>query len=164
MGRIYTVPMVLSTITAAGGNTDLAELTPADDKPIHVRQIRLGQTSELGDAAEEGADLTIEHLAATVTSGNGSAVTPVPADSAVNVAAGFTAEVNGATVGTTSGTKTILETLPWNIRNTPCEWSWWHLAAEYCPTARQAAALVLRMNNTLADDVSMSGTIWVEED
>lgn len=162
MGRIYTVPFVATTVTNAGGNADLWELTPGDDKPIRLRGFRLGQTSEVADAAEEAVDITVEHLAATVTSGNGSSVTPVPVDVGVNVAAGFSAEIFGATVATTSGTKTIVDALAWNLRNSPCEI--WYPDREFCPTARQAAALVIRLNSTVADDITFVGCAWVEEE
>jgi hypothetical protein len=161
-GRIYRVPFVASTVTAAGGNTDLWEIIPADDKPCRIVGIRLGQISEVADAAEEGLDLTIVHLGATVTSGNGTAVTPVPADPAISdLAAGFAAEINGATVATTSGTTTIVEAIAWNNRNTPLEIYW--PDERFYPTVRQASALVVRMNTTLADDMTFVGCLFVEE-
>lgn len=162
MGRIYTVPFVATTVTNAGGNADLWEITPADDKPVHIVGIRLGQISEVADAAEEAVDITIVHLGATVTSGNGSSVTPVPIDTGVNVAAGFTAEIFGATIATSSGTTTIVEALGWNLRNSPCEI--WYPDIRFAPTARQASALVVRLNTTVADDITFVGCLWVEED
>ena len=82
MGRIYAVPFN-GTLTNAGGNSDLLEVLPADDKPVKLRGFTLGQTSELGDAAEESLRITVQRFAATVTGGSGgSAVTPVPMDSA----------------------------------------------------------------------------------
>lgn len=162
MGRIYTVPFASGTVTNTGGNADLWELTPADDKPIHIVGIRLGQSSEVADAAEEALNISIIHLGATVTSGNGSSVTPVAVDAGVNVAAGFTAEINGATVATTSGTATTVEELIWNIRNSPLEI--WYPDIRFAPTARQATALVIRLNTTVADDITFAGTVWIEED
>jgi hypothetical protein len=162
MGRIYTVPFASATVTNAGGNTDLWELTPADDKPIKLRGFILGQTSEVADAAEEAINVSVIHLGATVTSGNGGAVTPAPVDTGVNVAAGFTAETNGATVATTSGTATTVYEYCWNLRNSPLEI--WYPDDRFCPVARQAAALVIRMNTTLADDITFSGTAIVEEE
>lgn len=163
MTRIYRVPFVATTVTAAGGNTDLWEFVPADDKPIHIVGIRLGQISEVGDTAEEGIDITIEHLAATFTSGNGTAVTPVPADPGISdLAAGFAAEINGATVATTSGTKTVMEPMAWNNRNTPFEV--WYDDPDKQPTCRQAAGMVIRMNTTIADDMTFVGCAWVRED
>lgn len=162
MGRIYRVPFVATTVTNAGGNADLWEITPADDKPVHIVGIRLSQISEVGDAAEEGIDITIEHLAATVTSGNGTSVTPVPNDPGISdLAAGFAAEINGATVATSSGTKTVMEPLGWNNRNSPFE-VWFDKAV--AAVARQASALVVRMNTTIADDMTFEGCLFVEED
>jgi hypothetical protein len=161
MGRIYSVPFALGTVTNTGGNADLWELLPADDKPIKLRGLRFGQTTEVGDAAEEGIDISIVRLGATVTSSNGSAVTPVPMDSA-DVAAGFTAEVNGATVATTSGTTTVMDNIPWNNRNTPFE-TWWP-DENFAPKAKQGEGLFVRMNTTIADDMSFSGVAYIEEE
>lgn len=162
MGRIYTIPFALGTVTTAGGNADLWELTPADDKPIALRGFILGQTSEVADAAEESVSVSVIHLASAVTSGNGSSVTPASVDPGVNVAAGFTAEINGATVATTSGTATIVYEYAWNLRNSPYEV--WYPDKEFAPKARQAAAIVIRLNSTLVDDISFTGTAIVEED
>jgi hypothetical protein len=159
LGRIYTVPYS-GTLTNAGGDADLFELTPADDKPIRLRGLVLAQTSEVADAAEESLRISIIHLGATVTSGNGSSVTPVPLDPS-DAAAGFTAEANGATVATTSGTATTVEESAWNIRISPLE-RWWPDAL-FAPMARQGAALVVRCQSTVADDVSIAITAYVEE-
>lgn len=157
------MPFALGTVTNAGGNADLWELTPADDKPIHIVGIRLGQISEVADAAEEGVNISIIHMPATFTSGNGTSVTPSPVDPGASMpAAGFAAEINGATVATTSGTAVTIEEIAWNIRNSPCEF--WYPDSRFAPTARQASALVIRLNTTLADDISFAGTVWVEED
>lgn len=164
MPRLYRVPFVATTVTNAGGNNDLWTFTPADDKPIHLMGFRIGQISEVGDSGEEGIDLTIEHLATAVTAGSGgAAVTPVPTDPGISdLAAGFTARINDATIATTSGTKTVMEPVPWNNRNTPFEV--WFPDIMYAPACRQASALVIRMNTTIADDMTFSGCAFVLED
>lgn len=162
MGRIYTVPFASGTVTNSGGNADLWEIVPGDDKPCHIRGIILGQTSEVGDTAEEGVNIDIIHLGATFTSSNGTSVTPVPVDVGVNVAAGFTAEVNGATVATTSGTATTVMCLCWNLRSSPYEI--WFPDPAFAPTVRQAAGMVVRLMTTVADDITFAGTLFVEED
>ncbi len=161
MSRIYTVSFA-ATVTAAGGDTDWFELTPADDKPIKIRGLKLGQTSEVGDTAEEGLRFSIIRLPATVTSGSGgSAPTPQSTDD-IDVAAGFTAEVNNTTVATTNGTAATIEEFAWNERASPYE-TWWP-DPEFAPKARQGAVLVLRMQTTLADDMSAAATMYVEEE
>lgn len=161
MGRIYAVPYT-GTLTNAGGNSDLLEILPADDKPVKLRGFRLSQTSEVGDTAEEGLRITVQRFAATVTSGSGgSAVTPVPLDSA-DSAAGFAAECNNTTVATTSGAATVIEELAWNIRNSPCDF--WYPDERFCPKAKQGEALIVRMETTPADDITGCLTFWVEEE
>lgn len=161
MGRIYAVPFVAGTVTNAGGNADLWEFLPADDKPIKLRGFTLGQTSEVADAAEEAVEIQVIRLGATVTSSNGTSVTPVPLDSA-DAAAGFTAEKNGSTVATTDGTTTVIEAIAWNLRGSPMEK--WYPDERYCPKAKQGEGLFIRLTSTVADDITFAGTAWVEEE
>lgn len=162
MGRIYTVPFVSGTITNAGANADLWTIEPADDKPCRIRGIIFGQTSELADAAEEIVNIDILHMGATFTNSNGTAVTGVHVDVGVAVAAGFTAEINGATVSTTSGTSTTMMSLAWNLRSSPYEL--WFPDRDMAPVVRQGAGLVVRLMSTVTDDVTFCGTLFVEED
>lgn len=159
MSRIYTVSFS-GTVTAAGTDTDWLELTPADDKPCALRGMVLSQISEVGDAAEEGLRFSIIRLPVTVTSGNGTATTGQVVDD-LDPAAGFAAETNGTTVATTSGTAVTLAEFGWNIRNSPYE-MWWP-DPEFAPKVRQAAALVVRQQTTLADDMTACATFYIEE-
>jgi hypothetical protein len=161
MSRIYTVSYQ-GTITNAGGDTDLLELLPADDKPVKLRGILLSQISEVGDTAEEGLRISIMRLPATVTSGSGgSAVTPAPMDSA-DSAAGVAVECNNTTVATTSSTAVTLAEIGWNERNSPYEM--WFPDANYCPKAKQGEGLVVRQQTTAADDYTGCFTFWLEEE
>jgi hypothetical protein len=158
LGLIYTIPYT-GTITNAGGDTDLLELLPADDKPVLLRGLLLSQISEVGDAMEEGLRITIIHMAATVTSGSGgSAVTPQPVDTGT---AGVAAECNNTTVATTSGASTPRVELGWNIRNSPYEL--WFPDDRFAPRARQGEALLVRLQTTPADDFTGCFTFWIEE-
>lgn len=159
MARIYTLPYT-GTLTLAGGDADLFEINPADDKPIRLRGLILGQTTEVADAAEESLRISIIRLPLTVTSGNGTAVTPVALDSH-EAAAAFTAESNGATVATTSGAVAIIEEFAWNIRMSPLE-RWWP-DEQFAPMAYQAEALIVRCQTTVADDITIAITAYVEE-
>ena len=161
MPRIYRVPYT-GTITNAGGDTDLVVLQPADDKPIKLIGWIIGQSSEVGDAAEENLRMTMRHMTATVTVTGGTSVTPVanrPGTADV-VAAGFTATCNCTTVTTTSGTSTIMEELGWNERSSP--WERW-IPEELRPVAIQGEALIIRVESTLLDDMTIELTFFVEE-
>lgn len=161
MGRIYTVSYT-GTITNAGGNSDLIEILPADDKPVKLRGLLLSQISEVGDSAEEGLQISIQRLPATVTSGSGgSAVTPAPMDSA-DAAAGAACECNNTTVATTSSTAVPLAYIGWNERNSPYEM--WFPDDRFCPKVKQGEALVVRMDTTPADDFTGNFTFWIEEE
>jgi hypothetical protein len=161
MGRIYTVSYQ-GTITNAGGDSDLLEIAPADDKPVKLRGLLLSQISEVGDTAEEGLRISIVRLPATFTSGSGgSSVTPAPMDSA-DVASGAACECNNTTVATTSGTAVTLAEIGWNERNSPYEM--WFPDDRFCPKVKQAEGLVVRMQTTPADDFTGCFTFWIEEE
>lgn len=161
MGRIYAV-IHQGTITNAGGDVDLLEVLPADDKPVKLRGWSLSQISEVGDVAEEGLRVSVLRLPATVTSGSGgSTPTPIPMDSA-DVAAGFAAETGNTTVATTSGTAVSLGEYGWNERNSPYEF--WYPDERFCPKVKQGEALVIRQQTTAADDYTGQFTFFLEEE
>jgi hypothetical protein len=160
MPRYYKVPYQ-GTVTNAGGDNDLLIVLPADDKPCRLAGWCIGQISEVQDAAEEGIRITVRHMTATVTDGNGTGVTPVIYGATGDAAAGFTAECNATTVATTSGTSTVVEELAWLNRNTPWE-KWWD--EPWQVKARQGEAFIVRMETTIADDMTFVGTFYIIED
>lgn len=160
MGRIYTTPYN-GTFTLAGTDADWLEMSPADDKPVVLRRLVMCQYSEVGDAAEEGLRFSLQRFPATVTSSNGSAITIASIDSHNTVAAGFSAEANGTTLATTSGTAVVLEEFAWNIRMSPLEF-WW-ADEKFAPIFYQGEAMILRCHTTVTDDVSISITAYFEE-
>lgn len=160
-GRFFRVPYT-GTITAAGTDSDLIALTPADDKPIELVGWFISQSSEIGDAQEENLRITLRHMTATVTVTGGTPVTPVAnrPGAGQDTAAGFTATANSSTVATTSGTSVIMEELAWNERNTP--WERW-IPEELRPRALQGEYIIIRMESTLADDMTGEVTFFVAE-
>lgn len=160
MGRKYFVPLA-GTLTAAGGDTDIISLQAADDKPILIRGVQLGQTSEVGDAQEEGLRVTVKRITTSyaVGSGGASVTAAAPQGSSTNSVWSFTARSNDTTPAT--GTAQVLDEIGWNERNTPMEK--WYPDTDYAPGAKQGEGLVLRLETTLADDMSFVGGVWVEE-
>lgn len=161
MPRMYRVPYT-GTLTNAGGDTDLIALTPADDKPIRLVGWILGQSSDSGDAQAEAVRITLRHMTATVTVTGGTSVTPVanrPGTADV-AAAGFTATANSTTVATTGGTSTIMEELGWTLQASPWER---FIPEELRPLATQGEYLIVRLETTLADDITGCLTFLVEE-
>lgn len=152
-GRIYSVIFSAVAVTAA---QDLFEISPADDKPVEIIGIEIGQTSDAGDAADELLQLSI--IRGFTTSGSGgSAPTPAPLDP-IDTAAGFAAEINNTTLANT-GTSVTLWTTAFNIRAGYINW----FPPEARPAASQAnTTLVVRMTAP-ADSLTMSGTLFVRE-
>ena len=156
VGRVYTV-VLTGTVTAAGTDTDLFYIAPADDKGCRVLAISIDITSELGEAQEEWLALKVIRGHATVGSGGASA-TPAPTNPG-DSAAGFTARVNDTTIAS-AGTPVDLWSGGMNVRAGLRE----IFTPEQLFTVTQTqTTLVIRMTNTLVDDVSVSATIWVEE-
>jgi hypothetical protein len=162
MGRIYSVVMATVAITAGNTDVDWLLVLPADDKPVKLRGFIIGQTSEVGDAAEESLRFRVLHMTATVTNGSGG-TTPTPAtvDSA-DAAAGCTIHCNDTTVATTNGTTKVCAEFAWNERASPFEF--WYPDERFCPKAKQGEALLLRQETTVADDVTCMATFWIEEE
>lgn len=117
MGRHYTA--VMPSGLARTVQFDAFELTPADDKPICLHHIILGQTTDLGDAAEEVLVMEIVRGGTAMTSGSGgtgsvAAQTPQIIDP-VDTGSGATYDSGNETLATfTSGVTLWRE--PFNIR------------------------------------------------
>lgn len=157
MPRCYTVEFEAQTIAAASGDYDLFEITPATNKPIELVALELGQSTELGDAAEEQLRLRI--IRGHATSGNGTATTPRPV-SPNDSAAGFTAETVGSTIAST-GTAINLLSTTFNVRSgyqwgpVPNGMGIWCSAGE--------TTIVVRLMAAVADDLTMSGSLTLIE-
>lgn len=153
MARCYTVTFNAVAITAA---QDLFEITPADDKPVNLLGLFLGQTTDFGDAQDETLGLQIIRGHATGGSG-GSAPTPGPMDG-IDTAAGFTAEVNNTTVATTGSTVTLWSDA-WNVR---AGYGLWFPEGTQ-PRASQANTTIVVRMTAPTDSITANGTLVVAE-
>jgi len=153
MSSVYTVQFNGVAVTA---QQDLFELTASSTKPIVILAIHLSQSTEVGDAQEEGLSLLFKSGQTTSGSG-GSAPTPVATDSS-GLAASFTAEVNNTTKAS-AGTIITHAAWNWNVR----------MPFDYIFTPEQQMIMAasrrctLELGTTPADSITMSGTIWVQE-
>lgn len=152
-GRTYSVAFNAVAVTAA---QDLWEITPADDKPVEIVGIEIGQYSDAGDAQDELLGLQI--IRGFTTSGTGgTAPTPVPM-SPNSSAAGFTAEVNNTTLANT-GTTTTLHSTAFNVRAGYVQW----FPIDARPAANQGNTTIVVRLTAPADSLTMNGTLWVRE-
>lgn len=158
IGRRYTV--AFENVAVGTAAQDLFELIPASDKPFAIVSIELhnvGGAADAGDAQEELIRLTLKTGHTTGGSGGGTP-TPRPLNVA-DAAAGLTAETNNTTVAS-AGTALTIFAWGWNVR-VPFEKVF---TPESMPIVKTAdSRVVLRSESTLADAITMSGTIVVEE-
>lgn len=152
---VYTVTFDQQTIANASGDYDFFELDAAAEKPIEIVAFELANKSEIQDAQEEMVAYSI--VRGNTTTGNGTSTTPRPLDPS-DGAASFTAEVVGSTPAS-AGTALTLVASTFNIR-----------AGEKViypevmrPKTSGADLLCIRLLTALADDATMSGTVWVRE-
>lgn len=157
MTRMYTASFKAVAVTA---QQDLFEILAGAGKNIRIHAWALFQSTEVGDAQEEGLLITTNRGAGSVTSGSGGTV-PTPAPLSVDdIASGATVEVNNTTkmvVGT--GVLTELEAHVWNVR-VPYLMIY---PPELRPAIKAGDRWTLELETTPADSITMSGTVWFEE-
>lgn len=155
MGRLYTVSFSAVAATAA---VDFFELTPADDKPIEVYGIYLGQSSDVGDVAAEQLPFSV--IRGHTTSGSGgSAPTPQPINSSADSAAGFTAE----TMNTTAASAGTTATLHADVINLQSGYPLWLPEGSEWGCSQANTTLVVRLGAAPADSITWTGCLYVRE-
>lgn len=144
-----------STLENADGNTDLLEITAADDYPLRLRRFFLSQGSDVGDAAEEGLRITIHRFAAINASGSGGMTPTIEAPDSTYTPKVSTVEGFNDGVATVTGADDVLFDGYWNIRG-PLELVWPRDEPDGAPTIRGAEYLIIRSDSTVADQLSVS--------
>ena len=152
MGRLYTAQFSAVAVSAA---QDLFEIVAPSDAIVKIHNIRLGQTSDVGDTAEEILLIKLNSGATTSGSGGGS-YTPVPIELG-DAAFGGTCEINNTTQAA-DGTIVTHHAWPWNVRG-PFEIIF---EPETRPVLSPSRRCVLTIPAP-ADALTMMGTITFEE-
>lgn len=151
MGDIYSAPMDGIAISTA---TDVFQLTAASTDRCTVHMLELGQTTDLGDAAEEVMLIGV-YRAPTAGTG-GTALTEV-AYTDTNAPAVTASVLANNSTPSTGGTQ--LAVIPWNIR-IPLQYIW---TPELQPMIEESAVLAFRLENAPTDAITMFGTLIWEE-
>lgn len=150
MGRVYTASFSAIAVTAI---QDIWEVNAPATSIVVIHSIRIGQTSDYGDAAAEGLGLELSR--STGTSGSGGAtVTPRPHLVGSAAFAG-TVERNNTTQATTT---TVILTDTFNVQG-----GWLYLPA---PEERiiipPSGRVVLELPAAPADELTMYSSITFE--
>lgn len=153
IGQIYTVIFNAVAVTVA---TDLFQLTPADDRVVDIIGLFLFQTTDFGDAQDEGLGLQVIR-GFTSTGSGGSTPTPRPVQRN-GPAAGFAAQANNTTVATTGTTHTLWSD-GFNVRGGYQLW----VPEGVGLNATQADTTILVRMTAPADSITLNGTLVVQE-
>lgn len=154
MGRFYTVQFTGVAVTA---QQDLFEITATSTRPLFIHALSLSQSTEVGDAQEEGLSILLRRGVGSTSGSGGTAPTPAPLETNQG-ASGFTAEVNNTTKMSV-GTITTLAPMNWNVRM-PFDWI---PTPEIRPLVGVSERFTVELATTPADSITMSGCLWVEE-
>lgn len=151
---IYTATFSAVAVSAA---QDLFEITAPSNSQVVIRELRLGQYSDFGDAQAEILSVLIMRGHTTTGSG-GSTVTPSNlSPKATALSASSTVKANNTTVATNGSPQTMIADT-WNE-----QFPFLHLPRrEECIVLDNNARLVVRITAP-ADAITMNGTLMFEE-
>ena len=155
MGRMYTAQF---NGVAATAQQDLFEIVAPSTAIVVIHDLRLGQTTELGDAAEE--QLLLLMKSGQTTTGSGGSAPAKVASSLGDAASGATVAANNTTKAT-AGTIVTHGGFPpiWNIR-VPFEKIW---TPECRPILAPSRRWTFELATTPADSITLSGSVTWEE-
>jgi hypothetical protein len=158
MSRLYTCEFEGQTVAAASGDYELFELTPATNKPISIEAVKFVVTSELAEAQEEWLRLRIIRGHTTAGTGGTGSLVPTPVNHA-SAAAGFTYATLRTGIAS-AGTPVVVDSDGFNVR---AGYNWGPVPEEFAAGTSGTALLVVRLMAAVADDLTMSGTLYVRE-
>ena len=154
MARDYTASV---QAVAASAAQDVYELNPADDKPVKITGFELGQSTDFGDANDEGVRIAVRRNNSTSGSG-GSTPSPIPGDPH-DGAAGFTVEANNTTKAST-GSPLVVAATTWSIRAST---AWW-FPDNSAPGADQGSPRIcVELVAAPADSITIDSSVYVRE-
>lgn len=151
---IYSAVVSQVAVSAA---QDVFEVVAGSQSRVRLREIRLGQFTDFGDAAAEV--LSVQLIRGYTTSGSGGgAITPVNLEGHSGApAATSTVERNNTTLAQ-DGTGVVLISDVWNISS-----GWWYYPPEEeMPILDKSQRLVVRISAP-ADEITVNATLVFEE-
>lgn len=154
---VFAVP-IASTASAAA--IDWVEIRAAAGRTVRLIELRVSQSTEVGDAQEEMVRWRVIRGTSSITSGSGGS-TPTPAPMATGYTAAFAVEAGNTTQAVaTGGTFTTVTMDPFNVRT--------GLLYVPLPEARfqitNQEYLIIGMAAAPADSITWEGVAFVEED
>lgn len=154
--NLYAANFSASAFTTA---TDIFEFTPVVDRAIILYGLSVGQTTDLGDAAEE---VLMIGLYRDATAGStGTAATEYAYNNAAASGTVQTAVVSNRGTPSTGGT--LIEIIPWNIR-IPLLWvPIPEMRPKFSNLAAEGPTSTFRLIAAPTDSITVSATMWWAE-
>lgn len=153
-GRVYTLSFTAVAVTA---QQDFFEIAGPADAVTEILEIHLSQSSEVGDAMEEGLSLAFKSGSTSTGTGGTQGVVPVPL-SLGDAAYGGACDINN-TAKASGGTIVTHHVWNWNVR-VPFD-------VIFTPEATKilspSARCTLELMTTPADSITMSGYMVFKE-
>jgi hypothetical protein len=153
---IFTATFSAVAVTAA---QDVFEIVaPAAPSRVAIREIRLGQYTDFGDAAAEILSITI--ISGFTTSGSVGGTAPTPANVkrwSGAATAGSVVEINNTTLAQ-NGTGVVLVADAFNVQA-----GWWYYPPEDERIILDGGQRLVVRITAPADSVTMNGTLVFEE-
>jgi hypothetical protein len=146
---IYSAVFEEVTVSAA---QDFFEIVASPTENVRLIGFNISQSSDAGDAAAEQLNILIHR--GTTSGSAGSAVVPAPVNPG-DIAFGGTVEANNTTQST-EGVKVM--SACFNIA-AGIEY-WWPY--EVRPVVPKNGRIIIELQSTPADALTMSGTVWFE--
>lgn len=151
---IFHAPFSAVAVTAA---QDVFEIVASATSRVVIREVRLGQYSDAGDAAAELLAVTMTRGFTTSGSGGGT-ITPVNVSGTAGAAsAGSTVERNNTTQASTSGT--LIYADAWNVQ---APFLWLPSQGDQVFLLEAGQRFVVSITAP-ADSLTMNGTLVFEE-
>lgn len=153
---IYGAEINASAVTTA---TDLFQITPVADRAVLIYSLVLGQTTDLGDAAEE---ILLIGLFRDVTAGSGGTAETEYGYSNAAISNASSAAVLTLNSSISTG-GTLIDIIPWNIRM-PLIWEPIpELRPKLSNLAAEGPAHSFRLLAAPTDSITISGVLkWAE--
>lgn len=145
------------TAVAVTAQQDFFEVASPADAVTILHYIELGQTTELGDAAEEQLRVLIKRGQTTSGTGGTQAITPQPLETGSS-AYGGVVDINNTTKAS-AGTIVTIDARAWNVRS-PFVWM---PTPEMRPILGPSIRLTVELGTTPADSITMDGVMVFEE-
>jgi hypothetical protein len=142
---------------AVAAAQDVFEIVAGPATRVRLREVRLGQTSDYGDAAAEGLSVTIIRGFTTAGSG-GAAVTPANLAGHAGAPAATSAVQRNNTTLAQDGSGVVLCSDAWSLADGWC----YAPAKDETPVLDKSQRLVVRISAP-ADEITVNATLVFEE-